>query len=169
MSTFLDLSIKQLQFLTLSIPSPLLPASPRDESWRLILSLLYSTSWQKAEASLPSLAKDSRRRASVTVLSPGWRLCLRLLFHLRQRGTPSADAYHQLPSRLSFLFSRENSLTFRHMVCSLALAQPGSLSLESFHNLFSSLSITLVCPWGLRAGAIAESPTVCYICHHIGQ
>lgn len=113
-------------------------------------------SGRRREAFLPSLAKDSCRRARVAVLSPGWRLCLRLLFHLWKRGRPSADAYHQLPSHLSFLFSPESSLTFRHVVFSPALAQPGSLSLGSFYNLSPSLSIVLVCPWELRPVAPPE-------------
>lgn len=104
---------------------------------------------RRREASVPSLAQNSCRRASVAVLlSPGWRLCLRLLFHPRQRGRPSADACHQLPSRLRFLVSPESSLTFGHMVFSPVLAQPGSTSLGSFHNLSPSLSIALASPLG---------------------
>lgn len=84
----------------------------------------------------------------MAVLSPGWRLCLRLPFHLLQQRRPSADACHQLSSRLRFLVSPESSLTFRHMVFSLALVQPGSVSFGSFHNPSPSLSIALASPLG---------------------
>ena len=96
-------------------------------------------SGRRWEASLPSLAKDSCRRASAAVLlSPGRRLCLWLLFHLQQRGRPSADAYHQLPSRLSFLISPENSLL---RACSI-LSCPHSVWVLIFSELSQSLPST---------------------------
>lgn len=71
----------------------------------MLQSLLYPTSWQKVRGFSPQLGQGRLQKAGVAVLSPGWRLCLRLLFRLRQPGTPSADACHQLPSRLGFLIS----------------------------------------------------------------
>ena len=127
---------------------------------------LYPASWQKATGSSSQLGPGLRRRASVAVPSPGWRLCLRWLFHLRQRGRPSADACHQLPSRLCFLVSPESSLAFRHMVLSPALAQPGSASLGSFHNPSPSLSIAPVSPWGLGSLTLPDRVPYYHVCHH---
>ena len=137
------LNIYNEQFLTFSIHPSFLPDSPRDESQRMTLSLLYPPAWQKARGISIQLGQE--------LLQKGLCGCpLSRMVSLSVVASPSPAARQTIcwclpPAAISSWLSLLpwEFLTVRHMVFSPAPAQPGSLSWGSCHNLSPTRSITL--------------------------